>query len=96
MCYTIVSYPSGELILRPKLIFHFRLQYVEMMGHSGVRAYWPHPVLAPILAPLGMDLIVEDHVSSPIFDFPIPANFSLVSSRTSTIVLARVVRARGK
>ncbi|GAA5991232.1 hypothetical protein JCM5350_005948 [Sporobolomyces pararoseus] len=35
--------------------------YVEMMGHSGVRAFWPHPVLAPILTPLKMDLIVEDH-----------------------------------
>ncbi|GAA5936181.1 sterol desaturase family protein [Sporobolomyces koalae] len=35
--------------------------YVEMMGHSGVRAYWTHPVLGWILRPFGMDLIVEDH-----------------------------------
>ncbi|GAA5933860.1 sterol desaturase family protein [Sporobolomyces koalae] len=35
--------------------------YVEMLGHSGIRAYWPHPVLGWILKPLKMDLAVEDH-----------------------------------
>ncbi|BGP00674.1 hypothetical protein RTG_03104 [Rhodotorula toruloides ATCC 204091] len=34
--------------------------YVEMMGHSGVRAHWCHPVLWP-LEYLGMGLAVEDH-----------------------------------
>ena len=35
--------------------------YVEALGHSGVRAEWPHPILGWILRPLGMDLAVEDH-----------------------------------
>ncbi|GAA5977526.1 hypothetical protein JCM5350_004722 [Sporobolomyces pararoseus] len=35
--------------------------YVEMLGHSGIRAYFPHPVLGWILKPLKMDLAVEDH-----------------------------------
>jgi len=35
--------------------------YVEMMGHSGIRAYWSHPLLDHVLRPLGMELIVEDH-----------------------------------
>jgi len=34
--------------------------YVEMMGHSGVRAHWCHPVLWP-LEVFGMGLAVEDH-----------------------------------
>ncbi|BGP40619.1 hypothetical protein JCM10449v2_004581 [Rhodotorula kratochvilovae] len=34
--------------------------YVEILGHSGVRAFWGHPVLT-ILEPLGMGLAVEDH-----------------------------------
>ncbi|GJN93663.1 hypothetical protein Rhopal_006720-T1 [Rhodotorula paludigena] len=34
--------------------------YVEMMGHSGVRAHWCHPVLWP-LETVGMGLAVEDH-----------------------------------
>ncbi|GAA6033027.1 hypothetical protein JCM8097_000107 [Rhodosporidiobolus ruineniae] len=34
--------------------------YVEMMGHSGVRSHWCHPVLW-MLEPLGMGLAVEDH-----------------------------------
>lgn len=34
--------------------------YVEMLGHSGVRSYWAHPVLW-VLKPLDMDLAVEDH-----------------------------------
>ncbi|ORY77625.1 hypothetical protein BCR35DRAFT_267036 [Leucosporidium creatinivorum] len=34
--------------------------YVEMLGHSGVRSYWAHPVLWGLKA-LDMDLAVEDH-----------------------------------
>lgn len=35
--------------------------YVEALGHSGVRAEWPHPVLGLVLKPFGMELAVEDH-----------------------------------
>ncbi|SCV73332.1 BQ2448_7258 [Microbotryum intermedium] len=34
--------------------------YVEMMGHSGVRCYWPHPVLSGLKF-FDMELAVEDH-----------------------------------
>ncbi|CEQ42361.1 SPOSA6832_04159 [Sporobolomyces salmonicolor] len=34
--------------------------YVEMLGHSGVRAHWTHPVLF-VLEPFEMGLAVEDH-----------------------------------
>ncbi len=35
--------------------------YVEALGHSGIRAIWPQPLLGWILRPLGMDLQIEDH-----------------------------------
>ncbi|PWN88444.1 hypothetical protein FA10DRAFT_268638 [Acaromyces ingoldii] len=35
--------------------------YVEALGHSGIRAVWPHPILGLVLRPLGMELAVEDH-----------------------------------
>lgn len=35
--------------------------YVEALGHSGIRAVWPHPILGAVLKPLGMELAVEDH-----------------------------------
>lgn len=35
--------------------------YVEALGHSGIRAVWPHPILGFALRPLGMELAVEDH-----------------------------------
>jgi hypothetical protein len=35
--------------------------YVEALGHSGIRAYWPHPLLTPVLKPFGMELAIEDH-----------------------------------
>lgn len=35
--------------------------YVEAIGHSGIRAYWPHPLLGKVLKPFGMELAVEDH-----------------------------------
>ncbi|GAA5825348.1 hypothetical protein JCM3770_005231, partial [Rhodotorula araucariae] len=34
--------------------------YVEMMGHSGVRSHWCHPILWPLEA-VGAGLAVEDH-----------------------------------
>ncbi|GAA5895849.1 hypothetical protein JCM8208_005104 [Rhodotorula glutinis] len=34
--------------------------YVEMLGHSGVRAHWCHPILWPLEA-FGAGLAVEDH-----------------------------------
>jgi len=36
-------------------------QYVEMTGHSGIRSSMGNPVLTPVLKPLNMDLIIEDH-----------------------------------
>lgn len=51
----------------PKMSFaeyHFAiayLLYVEALGHSGIRAMWPHPLLGMVLRPLGMELAVEDH-----------------------------------
>ncbi|GAA5851144.1 hypothetical protein JCM9279_000337 [Rhodotorula babjevae] len=35
--------------------------YVEILGHSGVRSFFGHPILTAPLEPLGMGLIVEDH-----------------------------------
>ncbi|KZP27053.1 hypothetical protein FIBSPDRAFT_329004 [Athelia psychrophila] len=35
--------------------------YVEAFGHSGIRAYWAHPLLGKVLEPFGMELVVEDH-----------------------------------
>lgn len=36
--------------------------YVEMLGHSGIRARWKHPVLGWLLEGVAMGLTVEDHV----------------------------------
>jgi len=35
--------------------------YVETLGHSGIRADWPHPILGLVLRPFKMELAVEDH-----------------------------------
>ncbi|KAK4052010.1 hypothetical protein OIO90_004540 [Microbotryomycetes sp. JL221] len=35
--------------------------YVEIFGHTGIRADWPLPIAGPVLAPFGLDLIIEDH-----------------------------------
>ncbi|OZJ04475.1 hypothetical protein BZG36_02686 [Bifiguratus adelaidae] len=35
--------------------------YVELAGHSGLRAWFPHPILGVVLRPFGMDLVIEDH-----------------------------------
>ncbi|KAN0061984.1 hypothetical protein ACQY0O_005979 [Thecaphora frezii] len=35
--------------------------YVEALGHSGIRAVWPHPILGMVLRPFGCELAVEDH-----------------------------------
>ena len=54
--------------------------YVEMAGHSGLRAYHMHPLMGWFLEPLGVGLIVEDHdlhhrfVSSALGAFPRPAS----------------------
>ena len=37
------------------------LMYIEGMGHSGVRAFWTHPLIGEVLRPFGMDLTIEDH-----------------------------------
>lgn len=59
--------PFAALTICPKLSFAelyltvcYTL-YVEALGHSGIRAYWPHPILGFLLKPLGMELAVEDH-----------------------------------
>jgi len=35
--------------------------HVEMLGHSGIRAVWPHPTLTWILKPFDAHLDIEDH-----------------------------------
>ncbi|KAK4049226.1 hypothetical protein OIO90_005515 [Microbotryomycetes sp. JL221] len=35
--------------------------YVEMMGHSGIRAYWPHPTLNHVFTWFDAEGIIEDH-----------------------------------
>lgn len=35
--------------------------YIEAFGHLEIRAYWPHPILAKVLKPFGMELAVENH-----------------------------------
>ena len=37
------------------------LIYTEAGGHTGIRAYWPHPILYEVLRPFGMELCIEDH-----------------------------------
>ena len=37
------------------------LLYVEASGHSGIRAYWSHVLLAEVLQPFDMELAIEDH-----------------------------------
>ena len=34
---------------------------VETLGHSGIRAKIMHPILGPLLQPLGMELEISDH-----------------------------------
>lgn len=62
----IVLIPLGASLIVP-MPFHdlyisiCYLLYVEALGHSGIRADWPHPILGHLLRPFGMDLAVEDH-----------------------------------
>lgn len=35
--------------------------YVEILGHTGIRANWTLPITGPILRPLSLSLEVEDH-----------------------------------
>ncbi|KAF8306161.1 hypothetical protein DL93DRAFT_2144038 [Clavulina sp. PMI_390] len=37
------------------------LFYIEAVMHAGTRLYWTSPVTGPILEPLGMELVLEDH-----------------------------------
>jgi len=66
-CIEIFIVPFLASCVAPKMSFaeyHFAiayLLYVEALGHSGIRAMWPHPLLGMVLRPLGMELAVEDH-----------------------------------
>ncbi|PWN42721.1 hypothetical protein IE81DRAFT_323063 [Ceraceosorus guamensis] len=66
-CIEIFIVPFLASLVTPKMSFveiHYAicyLLYVEALGHSGIRAYWPHPLLGLMLRPLGMELAVEDH-----------------------------------
>ncbi|KAF8306146.1 hypothetical protein DL93DRAFT_2120508 [Clavulina sp. PMI_390] len=35
--------------------------FIEAVMHAGTRLYWTSPVTGPILKPLGMELLIEDH-----------------------------------
>lgn len=35
--------------------------YVEIFGHTGIRADWKLPITGMILQPLGLELVGEDH-----------------------------------
>lgn len=35
--------------------------YMEALGHSGIRADWQHPLLGPVLNPLGLGITIQDH-----------------------------------
>lgn len=66
-CLEIFIIPSLATLITPKLSFPelylticYTL-YVEALGHSGIRADWPHPILGMVLRPFGMELAVEDH-----------------------------------
>ena len=43
--------------------------YVEAMGHSGIRAYWTHPILGKALRLVDMDLCIEDVSLTPLHPF---------------------------
>jgi len=63
----VFTVPFLASLVAPKLTFIelwfaiSYLLYVEALGHSGIRAYWPHPILGHVLKPFGMELAVEDH-----------------------------------
>ncbi|KAM0748245.1 hypothetical protein T439DRAFT_304616 [Meredithblackwellia eburnea MCA 4105] len=64
-CLEIALIPTIASLLVPMTFSELYLNmcwtiYVEMLGHSGVRSYWPHPVLW-FLRYVNMDLVVEDH-----------------------------------
>ncbi|KIM77950.1 hypothetical protein PILCRDRAFT_606638 [Piloderma croceum F 1598] len=56
LAYKVVHLSFAELWLASGYTL-----YVEAMGHSGIRAYWSHPLLTPILKPFGMEIAIEDH-----------------------------------
>ncbi|KAM0752997.1 hypothetical protein T439DRAFT_286401 [Meredithblackwellia eburnea MCA 4105] len=64
-CLEIALIPTLASLLVPMSFAELYLTmaytiYVEMLGHSGVRAYWPHPVLW-VLKVIDCELAVEDH-----------------------------------
>lgn len=65
-CLEIALIPFATTLIVP-MSFHelyLTMIYVvsiELIGHSGVRAYWTTPVLGPILRPLNLEGCIEDH-----------------------------------
>ncbi|KAF7984340.1 hypothetical protein HWV62_15349 [Athelia sp. TMB] len=56
LAYLVVNLTFAELYVASGYTL-----YVEAMGHSGIRAYWLHPLLGKVLQPFGMELAIEDH-----------------------------------
>ncbi|KAG2173755.1 hypothetical protein INT43_005175 [Umbelopsis isabellina] len=64
--FDIAVIPILAYMIRPIPFFHWYIaclyvNYIELAGHSGVRADMGHPVLGMLLRPFGLDLVVEDH-----------------------------------
>ncbi|GAB5593315.1 hypothetical protein Unana1_08215 [Umbelopsis nana] len=64
--FDIVVIPLLAYAMRPIPFFHWYIaclyvNYVELLGHSGIRADLGHPVLGWLLRPFGLDLVIEDH-----------------------------------
>lgn len=56
IAYQFVPLSFAELWITSLLTLH-----TEAAGHSGIRAELSHQLLTPLLKPLGMELLVEDH-----------------------------------
>ncbi|KAG2187977.1 hypothetical protein INT44_000727 [Umbelopsis vinacea] len=64
--FDIIVIPLLAYTLRPIPFAHWYIacvyvNFIELAGHSGVRADMGHPVIGPLLRPFGLDLVVEDH-----------------------------------
>jgi sterol desaturase/sphingolipid hydroxylase (fatty acid hydroxylase superfamily) len=64
--FDILVIPLLAYTIRPIPFFHWYIaclyvNYIELTGHSGIRADMGHPVVGPILRAFGLDLVVEDH-----------------------------------
>ncbi|KAF9520999.1 hypothetical protein BS47DRAFT_1335092, partial [Hydnum rufescens UP504] len=53
-----ITYPVDFFTLWITSVY---ILYAEVVGHSGIRVYQQQPVTGPVLRPLGMDVIGEDH-----------------------------------